>query len=396
VFFSQEQIKPSVKRPKGTEGTLQTLKLTGIGPAEKLELELAPRLNVITGDNGLGKTFLLECAWLALTRIWLGYPADPREYAKPTSIAFQVGKSSQREKEQIITYSWKRRAWSLPSRSSSLPGLCIFAQVDGSFALWDPAKALLAREESYPGRMTDAHTHFSRLSILHGLNEPDRYGRMHKAPGLISDWVRWQEAADQRHFEVLKAALYKLSPHPDQEALIPGPPIRMPELRDSRDIPTLKFSYGNVPIIHCSAGIQRIVSLAYLLTWAWQEHVKTAESMHRKPAQSIVLLIDEMEAHLHPFWQRAIIPALMSAIQEIVSEVQVQAIVVTHSPLVLASAEPPFDHDLDKLFHLHLEDGSVLLDEVPFVKRGRADLWLTSDVFGLAQPRSGLLPETQT
>src|SRR5204862_5059376 len=118
------------------------------------------------------------------------------------------------------------------------------------------------------------------------------------------------------------------------------------------------------------------------------EHRKLAESIRRKPAQSIILLIDEVEAHLHPFWQRTIIPALLSAVQEIVSEIQVQVIVATHSPLVLASAEPLFDHDQDKLFHLHLEDGSVQLDEVPFVKRGRADLWLMSEVFGLAQPRS--------
>src|SRR5437667_12047684 len=107
--------------------------------------------------------------------------------------------------------------------------------------------------------MTDAFAHFSRLDILHGLNGPDKYGRNKKTTGLINDWVRWQEAADQRHFKALKAAFYKLSPHPDQEALIPGPPMRMPELGDSRDIPTLKFSYGDVPIVHCSAGIQRIV-----------------------------------------------------------------------------------------------------------------------------------------
>ncbi len=389
-FISKDALLNITSSPPDriTEGTLQTIKLTGVGPAENLELDLASRLNVITGDNGLGKTFLLECAWLALTGNWIEYPASPRQYAKTASIAFQIGKFSQNEKDQIITYSWDRHSWGIPLKSNTLPGLCIFAQVNGSFAVWDPAKAILAREESYPGRMTDALTHFSRLSILHGLSEPDQYGRIQKATGLINDWIRWQEAADQRHFEMLKAALYKLSPHPEQETLIPGSPMRMPELRDSRDIPTLKFSYGDVPIVHCSAGIQRIVTLVYLLIWAWQEHVKTAESIRRKPAQSIVLLIDEVEAHLHPFWQRTIIPALMSAVQEIVSEVQVQVIVATHSPLVLASAEPLFDRDQDKLFHLYLEEGSVLLDEAPFVKRGRADLWLTSDVFGLAQPRS--------
>ncbi len=159
-------------------------------------------------------------------------------------------------------------------------------------------------------------------------------------------------------------------------------------------IPFRKENRWNIEFLYVAYQVARIdahfsdVLLTYLLIWAWQEHVKTAESIRRKPAQNLVLLIDEVEAHLHPFWQRTIIPALMSAVQEIIREVQVQVIVATHSPLVLASAEPLFDHDQDKLFHLYLEDGSVQLDEVPFVKRGRSDQWLMSDVFGLAQPRS--------
>jgi hypothetical protein len=33
-------------------------------------------------------------------------------------------------------------------------------------------------------------------------------------------------------------------------------------------------------------------------------------------------------------------------------------------------------------------DSDVTLEEIPFQKRGRADLWLVSDVFGLTQARS--------
>lgn len=55
---------------------------------------------------------------------------------------------------------------------------------------------------------------------------------------------------------------------------------------------------------------------------------------------------------------------------------------------MLASVEPFFDADVDSLFHLYLENGSIQLDEVPFVKRGRVDQWLMSDIFGLGQPRS--------
>jgi len=59
--ISDEALLTIISEPPGriTEGILQMITLAGVGPAEELELDLAPRLNVITGDNGLGKTFLL-------------------------------------------------------------------------------------------------------------------------------------------------------------------------------------------------------------------------------------------------------------------------------------------------------------------------------------------------
>ncbi len=42
---------------------LKELHLRNVGPAEALDVEFAERLNVFTGDNGLGKTFLLDMAW---------------------------------------------------------------------------------------------------------------------------------------------------------------------------------------------------------------------------------------------------------------------------------------------------------------------------------------------
>jgi DNA repair ATPase RecN len=54
---------------------LKSLKLRDIGPAPRLDVELADRLNIFTGDNGLGKTFILDIAWWALTGDWAGLPA---------------------------------------------------------------------------------------------------------------------------------------------------------------------------------------------------------------------------------------------------------------------------------------------------------------------------------
>lgn len=52
---------------------IHTLRIQNTGPAPSLpEIEFGERLNLITGDNGLGKSFLLDIVWWALTRKWPG------------------------------------------------------------------------------------------------------------------------------------------------------------------------------------------------------------------------------------------------------------------------------------------------------------------------------------
>ncbi len=60
---------------------LENLTLTGVGPAKHITLNLSPRLNILTGDNGLGKTFVLDCACRALSGNW----ADPEMPVYPRS-----------------------------------------------------------------------------------------------------------------------------------------------------------------------------------------------------------------------------------------------------------------------------------------------------------------------
>jgi hypothetical protein len=58
-------------RPEET--MLERLELHHVGPAPELIFDFASRLNLITGDNGVGKTFVLDVAWWGLTRTWVGH-----------------------------------------------------------------------------------------------------------------------------------------------------------------------------------------------------------------------------------------------------------------------------------------------------------------------------------
>ena len=159
-------------------------------------------------------------------------------------------------------------------------------------------------------------------------------------------------------------------------------------ITDEREVPSLYMPYGIVPITHASAGVQRVAALAYVLVWTWFKHVDNSELLRRQPQNRVVLIVDEVEAHLHPRWQRVIVPALIGAVSELSSSLKPQIHIATHSPMVMASTEALFDVEHDSLHNLRLEDNKVILEELPFNKRGRADMWLMSEAFGLETPRS--------
>ncbi|HEY0004950.1 MAG TPA: AAA family ATPase, partial [Pyrinomonadaceae bacterium] len=343
----------------------------GVGPAKSIKFEPSERLNLITGDNGLGKTFLLDCAWWALTGDWAerqAYPRREKENLSP-KISFQV-KGERKFDPITIDYDWNTNTWPPPESRPTIPGLVIYARVDGSFSVWDPA---LRFQSSQHASLT-----LTREKIWRGDND--------KIEGLLRDWVKWQNTPEKYPFDIFKRVLHRLSP-PDMGDLEPAESRRIPGER--LEIPHLKHPYGEVPILVESAGVRRIITLAYLIVWAWTEHKIASEFAQQEPQRRMVILIDEMEAHLHPKSQRAVLPALLDVKEELSAKLQVQSIVATHSPLVMASVEPIFNKERDKLFHLDLtSDGKVTFDEKQFVAYGAVDSWLTSDVFELEQPRN--------
>jgi len=101
---------------------------------------------------------------------------------------------------------------------------------------------------------------------------------------------------------------------------------------------------------YASSGVRRAVALAYLLTWTWSEHRLAVERYGEDTTRRIIVLFDEVESHLHPRWQRLILKALQDAGNALIDDAEFQFLVSTHSPLILASAEPWFDPDRDAWF----------------------------------------------
>tara|TARA_Y100000780_G_scaffold220336_1_gene227606 strand:- start:469 stop:1071 length:603 start_codon:yes stop_codon:yes gene_type:complete len=136
--------------------------------------------------------------------------------------------------------------------------------------------------------------------------------------------------------------------------------------------------------------MRRISALAYLLVWTWREHQLACKQYRVNPAREIIFLIDEIECHLHPQWQRRIVPALLNVMEALTDgrDVPVQVLAATHSPLVLASVEPQFDPERDCIWDFDLVDGEVEAALYPYSRKGNVNAWLTSSVFDLKEPVS--------
>ena len=91
--------------------------------------------------------------------------------------------------------------------------------------------------------------------------------------------------------------------------------------------------FGRLPVSYLSDGIRNIVGLALDIAYraaklnAWMGNCCVAET----PG---IVMIDEVDMHLHPSWQQEVLPRLSEAFP------LVQFIVTTHSPQVLTTVKP--------------------------------------------------------
>ena len=375
---------------------LERLELANVGPAPAMTLELAPRINLITGDNGLGKSFLLDVAWWALTRKWprdlnpnltAGYMARPTNVREPATLRFTIRTAAGGSRSYASVYSALQESWLGPQQRPYGDALVVYAHADGGFSVWDPARNFwqtggnLDVQDRVPGYV------FSPQDLWKGLAVSINGSQTRVCRGLLDDWSSWiRERGTEA--DLMTRVLGTLTVQ--GEPLKVGPTVRL-SVNDAQDIPSIGTEYSDsIPIVHASAGVRRIAALAYMLVWSWSEHLRAAVQLGLERTHKIVLLFDEIEAHLHPRWQRAVVPAVlkvMDLLPDALSPV-IQLLAATHSPLVLASLEPLFDEDCDRLFHLDIRHGQVHLDEERWAKQGDVINWLVSETFGLRQGRS--------
>ena len=107
------------------------------------------------------------------------------------------------------------------------------------------------------------------------------------------------------------------------------------------DRPTYSEEMGQAPLYtgFLSSGTQTTFLWIYWLAYRMLHYYDFADGWKDKPA---ILLIDEIENHLHPTWQRRVIPALLEHFRGL------QIFATTHSPFVVAGLRAGQVHLLDR------------------------------------------------
>lgn len=140
----------------------------------------------------------------------------------------------------------------------------------------------------------------------------------------------------------------------------------------------IRGPWGQQPLSALSDGYRSTVQ--WLLDFvAWLIYADRLTGRH---AIGGILLVDEIEQHLHPRWQRHVVQRLRKQFP------RTQIIASTHTPLVAAGAS-----DVENSMFLRLtQDGEVTTIDRASIAGKRADQVLASEAFGLVTTRS---PDSQ-
>ncbi|MCA1613055.1 MAG: AAA family ATPase [Acidobacteria bacterium] len=161
--------------------------------------------------------------------------------------------------------------------------------------------------------------------------------------------------------------------------------IRFAQLTEKHQKPSVEVEtpYGWVSIKDLSWGYKTLI--AWMVDFASRMFDRYPDSKNPL-AEPAVVLVDEIDLHLHPKWQRT----LMSYLSERFPNTQF--IATAHSPLVVQAAT-----DANIVLLRRVGDHVVIENDVKKIHGWRVDQILTSDLFGLESARppelDGLMAE---
>ncbi|MYH56816.1 MAG: AAA family ATPase [Boseongicola sp. SB0675_bin_26] len=340
---------------------IDRLKLMNFKGFSELDQRLNCRFTLIVGDNGVGKSSLLDALSIAFGSFFLGVPDVARRHINQSEVreferefdgapefnhAYPVvveaeGRITHPVSGEVKDLCWTRALGSKNGRTttkdaralSSIAGEAYQAVKDlanptlpllsyyGTGRLWVEPKAV--KRKARPSRF-DAYrnSHEPRVSPADLLNwlrrERLRELETERSSSLLTAWRKAVEACFDERVEVTYS--------PSRERL---------EVRFVSRGQTI--AYENLS--HGQRNILSMVGDIAFKATILNPHLG-AEAVS---AVQGTVLIDEIDLHLHPRWQRIVVPALLEAFPNL------QFVATTHSPFIIQSLSEGVLLDLNEM-----------------------------------------------
>ncbi|HLP47694.1 MAG TPA: AAA family ATPase [Candidatus Deferrimicrobium sp.] len=339
--------------------------LENIGTFDKLELDLTPGWNIFLGDNGVGKSTILKAIAVGIC----GKEAEPYAHRliksgkNEASIVIETGRNS------YITRIFRKNGGAeirTAGRILEAEGWLVAGFPPLRTVGWDRPKGPELEEGKSRPTVNDI------LPLIIG--EPDP--RMNKLKQWIVnlDYYRLKEKQESNNggrYEKLLEEFFRVIKH-----LTEGISLRFKGVDLATRQVMIISDDGEIPIESVSQGTISLMGwIGILLQRIYEVYGDTANPRE----QFALVLIDEIDAHMHPRWQQSLIPNLVELFPNI------QFIATTHSPLIVGNRKP---HEVFTLRRDRETGNHVLVEPVKEPFQGwRVDQILTAPLFGLQSTR---------
>ena len=307
-------------------------------PLDEVSFGCDERVNLLIGPNASGKSNILRglrSAYLGemhrafeiLTKssdlLFLHHSdKNPIDMDTATSIYVDLSIDWPRDSDGDIETQWDTvPLLYIPATRASLPGVHIFNRTINK---------------------DDAFESDAPLKDVFDTGSGIFYGQYVE---LAIDWLRERMTVNRSQQSQLRKALslgYSCSKSICYEVIhddVPHPYVELDDDHENSDtgrivhhdmgIRTTDAEYSGEPLYAgaLSSGTQGTLLWVWALALKIASHYDWEDGWESKPA---ILLIDEIENHLHPTWQRRVIPALLEHFPGL------QIFATTHSPFVVA------------------------------------------------------------
>ncbi|MCA3274022.1 MAG: AAA family ATPase [Roseomonas sp.] len=335
------------------------LSVANLRAFEQAQFEFDPAFTLLVGVNGVGKTTVLEALRICLSRL---LPKVTASRSRPDTFAIediQVGASAltayldltiNGEVRQMLIHKQRTQSVShqegvVREQTLATPDVELFKPGFGK-----AAKALkLAREQPvavyFATRRSLVSNEQLRASKASGAQAAAFADALIARPLRLTELATWMHAQEVLSQELPSAGLHLAAMRAAARRFLPDCDGLRAEMADTHRL-LIEKGGRTLDVRQLSDGERSMLALVLDLARRLSQANPDLDDPMRDGAG--VVLIDELDMHMHPLWQRQVIALLTSTFPKC------QFIATTHSPQIIGETQP------ERIILLQAEEGRIV------------------------------------